>query len=49
MHGGRKYTSTKIQTECFGSLEEGTVNTKLGAIEGFIEGVVFELGFVERF
>lgn len=31
----RKYTLKEI--ECYGSIEEETVNTKLGAIEGFVQ------------
>ena len=43
----RKYALREIQTEDCGSVEEETVNTKLGTIKGFTEEVVFELGLVE--
>lgn len=47
MQGRRKYTLKKIQAEHCGSIGKETMNTRLGAIEGFMEEVVFELGLEE--
>lgn len=47
MQGRRKYTLKEIQAECWGSIGKETMNAKLGAMEGFTEEVVFELGLEE--
>lgn len=49
MHSRRKYTLKETQMECCGSTEEEAVSTKLGAVIGSIEEVVFELGLVDWF
>ena len=37
----------EIQAECCVSIEEKAVNTKMGAVKGFTEEVVFELSLEE--